>query len=44
MLQILGTSDQPRGVKIRYRLVEGAAVKKITPAALPAASKPDANR
>jgi hypothetical protein len=33
VLQILGTTDQPRGVKIGYRLVEGAAVKKITPAA-----------
>ena len=32
VLQILGVSDQPRGVKIRYRLVEGAAVKKAEPA------------
>jgi len=33
ILQILGVGDNPRGVKIRYRLVEGAPVKKITPAA-----------
>ncbi len=33
ILQILGVSDNPRGVKIRYRLVEGAPVKKVTPAA-----------
>jgi hypothetical protein len=28
VLQITGVADHPRGVKIRYRLVEGAAVKK----------------
>jgi serine/threonine protein kinase/WD40 repeat protein len=28
ILQILGVSDKPRGVQIRYRLVEGAPVKK----------------
>src|SRR6185503_15994886 len=39
VLQILGTSDQPRGVKISYRLVEGAAVKKITPASPSSAQK-----
>jgi len=33
VLQILGTSDNPCGVKISYRLIEGAAVKKITQAA-----------
>jgi hypothetical protein len=37
VLQILGTSDKPRGVKISYRLIEGAAVKKITQAAQPSA-------
>jgi hypothetical protein len=39
VLQIVGVADHPRSVKIRYRLVEGAAVKKISPAALPAAAK-----
>lgn len=33
ILQILGVAENPRGVKIRYRLVEGAPVKKITPPA-----------
>jgi hypothetical protein len=42
VLQILGTSDKPRGVKISYRLIEGAAVKKITQAAQPSAAKPAA--
>ena len=31
VLQILGVADHPRGVKIRYRLVEGAPVKKPAP-------------
>lgn len=35
ILPILGVSDQPRGVKIRHRLVEGAAVKKAEPASTP---------
>jgi hypothetical protein len=43
VLQILGTCDQPRGVKISYRLIEGAAVKKITQAAQPTTPKPAAN-
>ena len=30
VLQIMGAADNPRGVKIRYRLVEGATVKKIS--------------
>jgi predicted Ser/Thr protein kinase len=30
VLQIMGVADNPRGVKIRYRMVEGAAVKKIS--------------
>jgi tRNA A-37 threonylcarbamoyl transferase component Bud32 len=42
VLQILGTSDNPRGVKISYRLVEGAAVKKTAQTAQPAAPKPAA--
>ncbi len=42
VLQILGTSDQPRGVKISYRLIEGAAVKKITQATQPPVRKPSA--
>ena len=35
VLQIIGVADNPRGVKIRYRLVEGAAVKKTAAAAQP---------
>jgi predicted Ser/Thr protein kinase len=38
VLQILGVADQPRGVKIRYRLVEGAAVTQKKPD--PRASSP----
>jgi len=30
VLQIIGAGNHPRSVKIRYRLVEGAAVKKVT--------------
>jgi hypothetical protein len=33
VLQIMGVGNHSRSVKIRYRLVEGAAVKKITQAA-----------
>ena len=35
VLQIMGVADSPRGVKIRYRMVEGAAVKKISQTANP---------
>ena len=35
VLQILGLSDRPRGVRIRYRLVEGAAVKQASPISRP---------
>ena len=34
VLQIIGIADNPRGVKIRYRMVEGAAVKKISQTAI----------
>ena len=37
VLQIMGVTDLPRGVKIRYRLVEGAPVKKISHTAQPTA-------
>jgi hypothetical protein len=40
VLQILGTSNQPRGVKINYRLIEGAAVTRITPAEQSDAPRP----
>ena len=42
VLQIMGVADNPRSVKIRYRLVEGAAVKKTSQTAQPAAPKPSA--
>ena len=40
VLQILGVADNPRSVKIRYRLVEGVPVKKVTQAAESAARQP----
>jgi hypothetical protein len=40
VLQIMGVSDNRRGVKIRYRLVEGAAVKKVSHAVGSTAIKP----
>jgi hypothetical protein len=35
VLQIMGVADNPRSVKIRYRLVEGAPVKKTSRTAPP---------
>ncbi|MEA3212535.1 MAG: eukaryotic-like serine/threonine-protein kinase [Chthoniobacter sp.] len=37
VLQIVGAADHPRSVKIRYRLVEGAAVRKTSQPAPPGA-------
>jgi hypothetical protein len=42
VMQIMGVADNPRGVKIRYRLVEGAAVKKTSQAAQPTVPKSSA--
>jgi hypothetical protein len=40
VLQILGVGEHPRSVKVRYRLVEGAARKEPSQTAQPAALKP----
>jgi serine/threonine protein kinase len=40
VLQIMGVADQPRSVKIRYRLVEGAPVKKTSQSKQPADPQP----
>jgi tRNA A-37 threonylcarbamoyl transferase component Bud32 len=40
VLQIMGVADNPCSVKIRYRLVEGAAVKNASQLAKPAARNP----